>query len=167
MIRCYVPTAPCPGRLFEKRCISTLGARVYIYHQADEDRLCAPGPFFPCIQYKLSDGCPVDVTESLDVKFVQPQRKCQTKPQCYPAVTDYSQNHPSPSPVDVFRFELDPHPAKGAFRDIDHEVFKGDGDSLEEEKFERVVNQLLLDHDVTGKVDESREEEGEIELSAK
>ena len=49
-------------------------------------------------------------------------------------------------------------------RDINDEIFEGDGDGLEEEELERVVYHPFLDHEVTGEVEKSREEERDIEL---
>ena len=49
-------------------------------------------------------------------------------------------------------------------RDINDEIFEGDGDGLEEEELERVVYHPFLDHEVTGEVEKSREEEGDVEL---
>jgi len=51
------------------------------------------------------------------------------------------------------------------FRDINDEVFESDGDGLEDEEFERVVCQPFLEHEVSGEVEESRDEEGDVELS--
>ena len=50
-----------------------------------------------------------------------------------------------------------------AFRGGNGEVFEGDSDGLEEEEFEGAVYHPFLDHEVTGEVEESREEEDDIE----
>ena len=53
---------------------------------------------------------------------------------------------------------------KCALCDINDDIFEGNGDSLEEEEFERVMYHPFLDHEVTGEVEKSREEEGDVEL---
>ena len=53
---------------------------------------------------------------------------------------------------------------KCALCDINNNIFEGNGDGLEEEEFERVIYHPFLDHEVTGEVEKSREEEGDIEL---
>ena len=56
---------------------------------------------------------------------------------------------------------------KQAFREVNDEVFKGDGDGLEEEEFERVIRHPPLEHEVAEAVNESREEEGDVELGVR
>ena len=50
---------------------------------------------------------------------------------------------------------------------MNDEVLEGDGDGLEEEEFERVIRHPPLEHEVTGEVNESREEEGDVELGVR
>jgi len=62
------------------------------------------------------------------------------------------------------QFEFDPPSMKRAFCEINDEIFEGDNDGLEEEEFERAIYDPFLEHEVTGAVEEPREEEADIEL---
>lgn len=50
---------------------------------------------------------------------------------------------------------------------MNDQIFEGDDNGLEEAELERAVYDPPLEHEVTRKVEESREEEGEIELGVR
>ena len=72
-------------------------------------------------------------------------------------MTDNSPNHRP-------RFINFPPLEKQAFYGINDEAFEGDGDSLEEEEFERTRYYPFLDNKITGEVENCGEEEGDVEL---
>ena len=47
---------------------------------------------------------------------------------------------------------------------MNNEIFDRDGNGLKEEEFERAIYHPFLQHEVTGGVEKSREEEGDVEL---